>query len=89
MPLAELDWRFSDIDKHSVKVMMHEFAKELERLGIGQFDTAPWLEDTETLWTSDRLISTHAKGGYHHMGTTRMSGSPRTGVVDGNCACMV
>ncbi|WP_109356749.1 FAD-dependent oxidoreductase [Sphingorhabdus sp. EL138] len=85
MPLAELDWRFSDIDKHSIKVMMQEFAKELERLGIGKFDPAPWLEDTETLWTTDRLISTHAHGGYHHMGTTRMSGSPRTGVVDADC----
>lgn len=85
IPLSELDWRFSEIDKHSVKVMMREFAKELERLGLGQFDPAPWLEDTATLWTSDRLISTHAKGGYHHMGTTRMSGSPRDGVVDANC----
>ena len=24
-------------------------------------------------------------GSYHHMCTTRMSGDPRTGVVDGDC----
>lgn len=85
MPLAELDWRFCDLDKHSVKVVMQEFAAQLDHMGIGRFDPAPWLDDAATLWTTDPLISAHAKGGYHHMGTTRMSGSPRTGVVDADC----
>lgn len=85
MPLAELDWRFSELDKHSVKVMMQEFATQLEQMGIGRFDPAPWLDEATTLWTTDSLISAHAKGGYHHMGTTRMSGSSRAGVVDANC----
>ncbi|QTD57934.1 GMC family oxidoreductase [Parasphingorhabdus cellanae] len=85
MPLTELDWRFSELDKHSVKVMMQEFATQLELMGIGRFDPAPWLDEAATLWTTDPLISAHAKGGYHHMGTTRMSGSPRTGVVDADC----
>ncbi|WP_337658408.1 GMC family oxidoreductase [Sphingorhabdus sp. Alg231-15] len=85
MPLAELDWRFSALDKRSVKIMMQSFAEELERLKIGRFDPAPWLDDAATLWTTDPLISAHAKGGYHHMGTTRMSASPRDGVVDATC----
>lgn len=85
MPLTELDWRFCELDKHSVNVMMQEFSTQLEHMGLGRFDPAPWLEDVETLWTTDPLISAHAKGGYHHMGTTRMSGSPRTGVVDADC----
>ncbi len=85
MPRAELDWRFSALDKHSVRVMMHEFAHQLEHMGIGRFDPAPWLEEAQTIWTTDPLISAHALGGYHHMGTTRMSGSPRTGVVDADC----
>ncbi len=85
VPLAELDWRFSALDKRSAKVMMQTFAAELERLKIGRFDPAPWLDDASTLWTTDPLISAHAKGGYHHMGTTRMSSSPRNGVVDATC----
>ncbi len=85
MPLTELDWRFCELDKHSVKVVMQEFATQLEHMGIGRFDPAPWLDDAATLWTTDPLISAHAKGGYHHMGTTRMSASPRTGVVDADC----
>ncbi|GAA0480317.1 GMC family oxidoreductase [Parasphingorhabdus litoris] len=85
MPLAELDWRFSELDKHSIKVMMQEFASQLEQIGIGRFDPAPWLDDAATVWTTDPLISAHAKGGYHHMGTTRMSGSSKTGVVDADC----
>lgn len=85
MPRAELDWRLSDLDKHSVKVMMNAFSAELERLDIGRFDPAPWLNDAATVWTTDPLISAHPKGGYHHMGTTRMSSSPRAGVVDAGC----
>src|SRR3546814_18312160 len=35
-------------------------------------------------WQIDRLVSSHPIGGYHHMGTTRMSATSRTGVVDAN-----
>ncbi|WP_265569644.1 FAD-dependent oxidoreductase [Sphingomicrobium nitratireducens] len=82
---AALDWRFSEIDKHTIAVMMKAFAGELQRLGLGRFDPAPWIDEAETLWHTDPLICTHHKGGYHHMGTTRMSGSPREGVVDAEC----
>ena len=30
-------------------------------------------------------VGNHPIGGYHHMGTTRMSDTPTTGVVDLNC----
>jgi len=30
-------------------------------------------------------VGNHPIGGYHHMGTTRMSESPADGVVDKNC----
>ncbi|MBW0144028.1 FAD-dependent oxidoreductase [Sphingomicrobium clamense] len=82
---ARLDWRFSDIDKRTVRVMMKRFARELERLGIGRFELDPWIERSDEIWHSDPLVCSHYKGGYHHMGTTRMSASPRDGVVDAEC----
>ena len=33
-------------------------------------------------WQFDPLVSAHPIGGYHHMGTTRMSDSPHEGVTD-------
>ena len=33
----------------------------------------------------DPTVSKHPIGGYHHMGTTRMSADPRYGVVDDQC----
>lgn len=81
---AKLDWRFSEIDKRTVAVTMRTFARELDRLGIARFEPDKWIEGDE-IWHSDPLICSHYKGGYHHMGTTRMSASPRTGVVDARC----
>lgn len=81
---AKLDWQFSEIDKRTVAVTMRTFAKELERLGIGRFEPDPWIE-RDDIWHSDPLVCSHYKGGYHHMGTTRMSASPRNGVVDQRC----
>lgn len=81
---AKLDWRLSEIDKRTVAVTMRSFASELERLGIGKFEPDPWIESSD-IWHSDPLICSHYKGGYHHMGTTRMSASPRCGVVDERC----
>lgn len=80
-----LDWRFSDIDKRSVRVIMRRFADEMVRLGLARFEPDPWIERADTLWHSDPLVCSHYKGGYHHMGTTRMSASPRRGVVDAEC----
>jgi choline dehydrogenase-like flavoprotein len=44
----------------------------------------PWLEDRSRRWNFDPLVSSHPIGGFHHMGTTRMSSSPRTGATDGD-----
>jgi choline dehydrogenase-like flavoprotein len=36
-------------------------------------------------WPLDPTLGNHPIGGYHHIGTTRMSASPAEGVVDANC----
>lgn len=84
VPQADLDWRMSAIDKESVAVLTESLGKQLERLGLGTVEPSQWLATEETAWPNDPTVGTHPIGGYHHIGTTRMSGSPTTGVVDAN-----
>ena len=85
LPRADLDWRFSEIDKHSVRVLMSTFDRELNRLGLGRLELSDWLDDEGTTWQTDDLVGNHAIAGYHHIGTTRMATSERKGVVDADC----
>ncbi|MEP3655461.1 MAG: GMC family oxidoreductase [Litorimonas sp.] len=82
---VDLDWRLSEIDKRSVRVLMETLGAEYQRLGWGKVEPAPWLYDEGEPWKIDPLISSHHIGGYHHMGGTRMSASAKDGVVDANC----
>lgn len=82
VPRADLHWQLTELDKHSVRVMVGAMDATLKRLGLGTAVPSPWLEDPATLWHSDRLISAHPLGGYHHMGTARMAEDPAHGVVD-------
>jgi choline dehydrogenase-like flavoprotein len=83
MPRARLDWRTSAIDVDSVRGLVGALGRELDRLGLGRVEPAPWMAEQPRRWATDPLISTHPIGGYHHMGTTRMSDDPRHGVTDG------
>lgn len=85
MPLARLDWRLSEIDKHGARVLARTFGSELERLGMGRIEPMPWLSEPGTAWPADPTVGNHPIGGYHHMGGTRMSASPSEGVVDADC----
>ena len=82
MPQVKLDWRFSEIEKCTVRVLMSTFDRELARLGLGRLELADWLEEKGKDWQTDDLLGRHALGGFHHIGTTRMASSPRHGVVD-------
>jgi choline dehydrogenase-like flavoprotein len=76
LPRIELHWQLSALDKHSVRRTLEIMGAELGLAGLGRLqiqldDDATWPKDT--------------RGGWHHMGTTRMSDDPRRGVVDRNC----
>ena len=83
MPRVALDWRLSGIDVDSVAGLVAALGRESQRLGLGQVEPAAWLSRPDKQWVSDELVSAHPIGGFHHMGTTRMSGDPRRGVTDG------
>lgn len=76
MRRAELHWQLSDEDRRSVVRSIEALGAEMAAAGLGRVrllvdETAEWPVDT--------------RGGWHHMGTTRMSADPQHGVVDPNC----
>jgi choline dehydrogenase-like flavoprotein len=85
MPRVALDWRFSALDKDTVRGTMQALDTEMRRTGTGTVTPEPWLAEDGPEWQVDPLISNHPTGGFHHMGTTRMAASPRDGVVDADC----
>jgi len=82
---ADLDWQLCELDKRSVLELARAVGREFSRLDLGQLQTSPWLDDGTSTWPVDPTVGNHPIGGYHHMGTTRMSAAPATGVVDSNC----
>jgi len=82
---ADLDWQLCALDKHSVRELALSLGREFSRLGLGKVSTMDWLEDGSNAWPVDPTVGNHPIGGYHHMGTTRMSADPVHGVVDANC----
>jgi len=82
MPRIQLDWRLQDSEVRTASALVEALSRDFGRLHLGKVDKAEWLRDGTSSWLSDPLISAHPIGGYHHMGTTRMSDDPGTGVTD-------
>jgi len=85
VPRASLCWQLTELDKRSVTVLAEVLSSELERLGIGKMPKSEWLENDSLEWPIDKTVGNHPIGGYHHLGTTRMSADPKEGVVDSDC----
>lgn len=66
-----LDWRVGTAIRESVYRLQSLLAETIARTGVGSLE-----EGTGEIKFTDAS---------HHMGTTRMSESPRTGVVDASC----
>ena len=84
-PKADLHWQLGDQDKHTLRVLARQLKQSLEQAGVGTFISEPWIDDPDPAWPVDPTVGNHPIGGYHHMGTTRMSRSASTGVTDENC----
>jgi len=73
VPKIALDWRVPDSDLAVVSRWLERLTTSFAKAGLGTVvPPAPG-------W-SEKVI-----GGPHHIGTTRMSADPRTGVVDADC----
>lgn len=76
---AHLHWALTARDRRTIRVAADAFDSELRRLRLGELRMAPWLRSDDLVWPPDLV------GAHHHMGTTRMSNDPRSGVVDADC----
>jgi len=77
LPRAEVDWRVREDDKRGPARLLAVLRDALDAQGAtlqADFDICPGHP-----WPASFI------GGKHHMGTTRMSDSCRTGVVDATC----
>jgi choline dehydrogenase-like flavoprotein len=78
MPRLVVDWRYTDADIRTVATSLRLLQQELSRSALGELTFDHDEADVETVIRRDGAL------GGHHIGTTRMSSDPATGVVDGN-----
>lgn len=76
VPRAHLQWHLTEVDRRSLDTVMNLLGAEVGRLGIGRLRLT--YDPSSPSWPEA------LRGGYHQMGTTRMSSDPRFGVVDRN-----
>jgi choline dehydrogenase-like flavoprotein len=80
MPRAVLNWALTPLEKHSIRTIYRLIGRQLGAAGIGRVQMMEYLQDND-----DHSWPDFTGGGWHHMGTTRMSDDPNTGVVDADC----
>ena len=79
VPRANLHWALSPIDKKTVRTINTLLGQQIGAAGLGRVKLYDFLLD------DDEQLPDYTSGGWHNMGTTRMSDNPKTGVVDANC----
>jgi choline dehydrogenase-like flavoprotein len=77
MPRATLNWELTPFEKRSVRTMYELIGQQVGASGTGRLQLMDHLQDP-----ADNSWPAFTSGGWHHMGTTRMSDNPHTGVVD-------
>lgn len=80
VPLANLNWALTPLDKRSLRRINQIIAKEVGKAGIARIKLHDFLVDE-----NDNSFPKSTNAGWHHMGTTRMGTTPRKGVVDIHC----
>ena len=79
MPRANVRWKLTELTRHTIREFAGTLGEEFRRAGIGEIELQPWVFEDSSPWTM------HITDQFHHIGTARMSDSPRAGVVDRNC----
>ena len=84
MRRAALDWRTTDVERRTIKLMVTAFGHYLASRGYGNVKLADWLliDDSPIPGVAE---DPYLGAAWHHMGTTRMATVPEEGVVDPNC----
>lgn len=74
VPVAKLDWRFTDLDHRSMARTLELLHGRFEKTGLGRFDFGGEPPNIDNMTDAA-----------HQMGTTRMAEMPEGGVVDPSC----
>jgi len=82
LPKIQLDWRLTDLARQTAEEASQLVSYELGHLGLGRLQLLEWLTQEAHSWPEFPQV---LRGSRHHMGTTRMSDNPKTGVVNLNC----
>lgn len=80
VPKINLNWALSPIDKKTFRLFMKMIGQQAGKNNIGRVRLKKFLLDE-----NDTSMPSYTSGGWHQMGTTRMSENPKNGVVDKNC----
>jgi choline dehydrogenase-like flavoprotein len=80
MPRLVADIRFSEVDYHTIRTFVKQFKQRMEQSGLGTLH----LSNTELDFLEHPELKKFNSNA-HNIGTTRMSTSPESGVVDTDC----
>ncbi len=80
VPKASLHWDLTPLDRNSIRKLYEIIGKQVGMYDVGRVRFEDFLQKE----LSDEIPS-KLGGGWHHMGTTRMSSEPEQGVVDADC----
>lgn len=80
LPRASLHWALSSLDKRSIRKIHELIGEQAGTSGAGRVRMLDYLHDED-----DPTWPKYTGGGWHHMGTTRMSADPNNGVVNSDC----
>jgi len=78
LPISRIDWRIDRQEVQSQAALAKAIVEATGRLGFTNVRAAPWAMNRDV----DEAIFIDS---CHPTGTTRMSGTPHSGVVDGDC----
>lgn len=80
VPRATLHWVLTPLEKRSIRKIHELLGQQVGLAGVGRVRMMEYLQNE-----NDPSWPEFTGGGWHHMGTTRMSDDPKKGVVDSNC----
>ncbi len=80
VPRSILHWELTSLEKRSMRTIYELIGQQLGIASKGRIRLMEYLQDE-----NDNSWPEFTGGGWHHMGTTRMSNDPKLGVVDANC----
>jgi choline dehydrogenase-like flavoprotein len=80
VPRATLHWVLTALEKRSIRKIHELLGQQVGIAGVGRVRMMEYLQNE-----NDPSWPEFTGGGWHHMGTTRMSDDPTKGVVDADC----